>query len=712
MINKLDNFTMKSFKNYSGPIESFSKKNIVFGYNGRGKSSLAKGVYEKAIQSYDKGSIRIFNEQYIKENLILEDNNTKIKGVRANFGEKSVDIENKLKELKEQIQDESIHETEIETLTDMTRSLINNIHDKRKGNANITKKSSHLDLFKLIELYKNDFNSAKKIGGTEEELTNIKGDSTLENLLSDIKKLNIGKIESFSNRDDIEELIDILNTPYKEIQIPSSELIDWLNKGLKIHIEKTKCEFCKNPLNYDAIKNEITYYNENEIQKSRNFIINYQKYFKEYIDEIKKYVEKKEHVLSVVNDNHIKEIYKDIDSMKIELENFNELIDSKLSKFEEQISTDTKLASDLQRCITDIESKSEKIIEIIEDKEKELNLKYSNQDKLVKGGIAYEIINDNSIRKNLYEITNKKKELDEIKENNKSIEKEIIDLEHSKADVGDFANLLSKILEDLGIDIKVTIDNDRTSYILQHTRHENELTIDNISEGERNILSLLFFYYELFNDDLQNDFKDEIDLIILDDPISSLDGSNRYYVLELVKSILNLKDIQTFVLTHVWEDFTDLSYGKDKNKDYSLFEVYKNEEGNSTLRLMKSHESPYKMLFQEIYEFSKKNRDDILSHCDIYHLPNSIRRVFEEFLSFKSSKNIIPTGKNQKHIESIMNITSQKDKQKLSVLLTVCNVLSHKAMYNPEEVLNSAKFLMKLIKSEDEKHYHAMKGTN
>ena len=44
MIKRLNDFSYKSFRNYSGPDEEFKRVNIVFGYNGRGKSSLTHGV--------------------------------------------------------------------------------------------------------------------------------------------------------------------------------------------------------------------------------------------------------------------------------------------------------------------------------------------------------------------------------------------------------------------------------------------------------------------------------------------------------------------------------------------------------------------------------------------------------------------------------------------------------------------------------------------
>ena len=47
MLTQISNYTYKSFKNYTGPnvTEPFKQKNIFFGYNGKGKTALSKGIY-------------------------------------------------------------------------------------------------------------------------------------------------------------------------------------------------------------------------------------------------------------------------------------------------------------------------------------------------------------------------------------------------------------------------------------------------------------------------------------------------------------------------------------------------------------------------------------------------------------------------------------------------------------------------------------------
>ncbi|WP_052570678.1 hypothetical protein [Endomicrobium proavitum] len=55
MIEKVCNYTHKSFKNYTNPGDlKFKQKNIIFAYNGKGKSSLVLGVKREFLKDTTK----------------------------------------------------------------------------------------------------------------------------------------------------------------------------------------------------------------------------------------------------------------------------------------------------------------------------------------------------------------------------------------------------------------------------------------------------------------------------------------------------------------------------------------------------------------------------------------------------------------------------------------------------------------------------------
>ena len=89
-----------------------------------------------------------------------------------------------------------------------------------------------------------------------------------------------------------------------------------------------------------------------------------------------------------------------------------------------------------------------------------------------------------------------------------------------------------------------------------------------------------------------------------------------------------------------------------------------------------------------------------------------MRRVFEEWYSFKIGKDLNFTSNIQKQVENDLEITSNTQKIKLGLLIKVCNILSHSinGTLNPQEIHQSAKYLMKLIADNDKLHFHNMKN--
>ena len=200
-------------------------------------------------------------------------------------------------------------------------------------------------------------------------------------------------------------------------------------------------------------------------------------------------------------------------------------------------------------------------------------------------------------------------------------------------------------------------------------------------------------------------------MIVIDDPIASVDDVNKMYVLELVKKLCELENAQIFIFTHVWDDFCNICYNKKDKEDtpFRFYEVKKDSNGSKIIDT-KTNETPYKHGFKEIYEFSLKPNCNDMSDCEIYHYPNIMRKILEEFLEFKV-KNSLPTYSNFNNIKLVLcgNNPSRNDELAIGTLLNVCNILSHKVSRNPDEILKSAKFLMTKIKNVDELHFNTMK---
>lgn len=724
MITKFHNFTCKSFKNYTNPSDLlFREKNILFGYNGKGKSASAFGIKEDFLKDGSKkdDNFRLFDKEYISKSLLLENSDGKIKGIEASFGEGSVNVENKIKELEKQIiTKEEINdlESKIDKIRKDLRKEIDSIHDRRKGEANIQKKPKDETVEKVIDLYKKDYADAKKIEADDDKLITINGDNSIEKQIAqfeNLRPLTFSKIPI--------TFIDEMKLIFKEkfgddISIPEYEVVQWIESGLRIHQEGDNCKFCDGKLHYSEVKLKINQYKENKRHKATEKL----KLFKEQLQSLLKSIElfEKESKTYITNvGNAVEQYFEAFISKKNEIENLITSSQSKIDEIENEENFDFEKLSNISNII---EESITTINKIKNDQLIELRKKQNNLTSLVKGAIGLEITKSNIIKEKLKEVKIKDGELQSKQKNNKLKQQEIQDLKQQKSLTKDFADFVSQILNDINISLKVTLDTDNRNYIIKSSNEDVVLTIKDISEGEKNLLALLFFYYELFADNKQLKIKSEIELIIVDDPISSMDDSNKFYILELMKNLLDLDSQQVFVLTHSWEDFCNLSYGrkawearKDKegNETKSKYATFEIKKSNGKSELFKSNniEKPYNYLFKEIYEFSKKSDEDLKSECQIYHYPNVMRRIFEEWYGFKIGKDINFTSSHQKQITNDFSISSNSEKTKLGLLLKVCNILSHSinGSKNPQEIHQAAKYMMKLIEDKDKLHFDNMK---
>ena len=717
MIEQIKNFTLKSFKDYTGPDDHFLKNNVIFGYNGKGKSSLAKGVLKEFL---DLGNnidcARFYNRDYIEESLLLQNPDGKncIKGVIANFGKKATDIEKRIEEKEKSKVDTETIKNNINEQEINLRNDIDSIHDRRKGTANIQRKPINNDVLKVCALYNEDLKNALKIEKDEEKLGRIIGDKTFENNIEQLHAININEI-NVPIENEIEQIKDIFNRSFDNIDIPSSNIIEWLNEGVAIHEleDEDKCQFCGNNINLQAIQERVKIYNEDARQKSILILKEFKKKLEDMIGVIEQNQQQHGLVSTLLNGDDVIEndFHQISDNLKI-VESFIAALNAKINNICDSSIEYVNISNNLQN----IKESTDEIKESITNEIKRNGVLISNRDALVKGAIGLEINKSTNIQKQLDTLKTLKKNLADGETKNKKINEEIRDLRNSKNATSTFAKFISGILKEIGIRFKVEIDSDNNNYIIKNLDSGDKLEVSDISEGERNILALIFFYYELFNDDKQETFKKDIDLIIIDDPISSLDEINHMYIINLIEQILELPTPQVFVFTHSWEDFSTINYKFKEVKDNPknrFFEVKKDEFGNSLITKANMAINPYHHHFQEVYNFSQKPDANNLNECEIYHIPNIMRQVLEGFLKFKIRNNSA-TKSNEKHIAEVLlndnwaNLKEGKKTQLGELLLTI-NVDSHRPTRNPEEVLKSAKFLMKRIEAADKQHYNTYK---
>ncbi|RKQ70615.1 AAA family ATPase [Oceanibaculum indicum] len=228
-----------------------------------------------------------------------------------------------------------------------------------------------------------------------------------------------------------------------------------------------------------------------------------------------------------------------------------------------------------------------------------------------------------------------------------------------------------------------------------------------LSEGEKTAIAFIYFLVQLKD---QN-FNLGEGIVVIDDPISSLDASAIYQAFAFLKNETQAAK-QLFILTHNFE-FLKLVInwlrnikGQGITKSYTMILCAETEQGRfaritSLDKLLLDHATEYHYLFKVLYTF--KSDGTILS-C--YHIPNIARKVLETFLDFH-----LPSNKSvYQKLEDI-----KFDPIKKTAIYKFSNDLSHYTGkgFDPALVAETQKntsYLLEMIKSVAPLHYEGLKN--
>lgn len=731
IIDKIENYSYKSFHNFNSSECPFYDVNYIYGKNGRGKSSLARGIV-KEFEKINK-KVAIYDTNYISDYLLLDSDPGRVTGVKAIFGSSNINykkqvntVESEIKEINDKIDglNADIKEYNVSII-----NHISEIHDRMKGDSSVRKKNLKNIGIEGPEVCKDTFRKDLKEGieiGSEVPLTNEKVESRLNNLRGIVLPAN-PIIEVID-----EDICSRIEKKYDTYTNIPEEILSWIGFGIKIHKDannNSDCLFCGSGMSILEIENRYAQIINQEWKDTQNYLKNFQSKFHDGIESCKDVYNK----LAIIIHNF--DI--DIEIPKIDFsfyyKHVKNLLEVKFKDPSDSISFSDDFINDYNEVCSSLKDLSDNTRSLIEKEKSNLEKYRNNKNDYIKNAIAREVLKDFSEGdlKSFEDLINEKgKELETCRSELNTLKDEHSTLLEKMSDYSSFASYLNHELEEIGIPVSITEDKiNKGSYIIKNTQGNN-LTIEDVSEGEKNILSLIYFYYSLFQDDGFQSIKDGVDAIVIDDPVSSLDDNNKLYILYLVRDLIDKSQksgskIQFFVLTHSWEDFYTLTYHRNKNPQKSqLLEVYKSVSNNgmtqnSQIREIDASENgPYKRLFNEVHKLSTQKLDE-LSDCQKYHSLNSMRRIFEEFLSYKSSHKVLPQVSHKSKIKDIYDRARSTQKEepfhmgkkfegKIDTLLSSINIMSHRA-YGPEgDIVGCAKTLMRYIKEVDKVHYEEM----
>ena len=284
-----------------------------------------------------------------------------------------------------------------------------------------------------------------------------------------------------------------------------------------------------------------------------------------------------------------------------------------------------------------------------------------------------------------------------------------------------FADLLNHEFRVIGINIKCQIDGNH--YLLKHgTNPSITISTRDLSEGERRLIGFLHFYYDLYLEP-EKSLKNNVECIIFDDPITSLDSDNRYFMTELINTIikkLTSMNAQVFILTHSSIDFHNFGYDFDNNSLLKAL-IYKDEHGNSNIRKVESYESKnfsdyYRANFKTIYDFAKISNSKLSTVENCVRFANMGRLILESHArSNYRLENATSSAITQ--LMKFYNISEDKEEE-FKGMLDVINSLSHGLSFydidinqiSPREIRDAIRKLISIMFNYDKNHVIAMIG--
>jgi len=248
----------------------------------------------------------------------------------------------------------------------------------------------------------------------------------------------------------------------------------------------------------------------------------------------------------------------------------------------------------------------------------------------------------------------------------------------------------------------------------------NNVLAKNLSTGERNIISLIYFITKLE----ENNFNLNDAIIFIDDPVSSLDSNHIFKVYGfLSEKVLNCK--QLFITTHNFDFLNllkDLIYGdpegtqnkQSKAQKENFYLIKKIETNNQKYSIIENipnilikFRSEYNYLFSILKEFNEKQGNSDFEM--LYLLPNIARRFLEAYLFQK-----YPDGNKFKDkCKMFLNNVQESEKKSLLKLID-----EHSHEENPEhinnfpdinEVINIVSIILNTLKEKDKEHFDALR---
>jgi wobble nucleotide-excising tRNase len=674
-VNKIENFRVFKDFSWTHNLSDFKKYNLIFGWNGSGKTTLSdlfRQIEEKnRCPDCDEFEIQTtqssINERNVETTSLMikvynqefRDANISFKTSTANpiffLGKENVEKQKEITNFRALVNDlkqeilstDSLFQIKEKTLADLCISRASDIKQVLHSSGECEYNSYHRGIFRnKCELLKTEDYSLKKVAQLEFDSLKMIISSNPKPSIPEIN-LNLPHYDLTNNKLSVmlEELV--ISDAILRLQ-NDSELNHWVEEGLNI-IKKQDvniCPFCEQKLPEKLIERLEHHFNENYTHLI-NEIASVEQQIISYVNSFNKTIPKSVELYPEYSDEYEKcetilqeKILKQLEYLSYLLQLINEKRNNPFKKLKIEKEDPNQYLSQhilIINCLIDKHNlKTQNFNESIRQARIKIE-EHLVAEKMDEYLLLTSEISQNSIKKQ--ELISK---VEEYERNIDSLE----------IDIKEHRRPAEQINEDiwryLGRDeIKLVINDDG----YQITRYGK--IAEALSEGEKTAITFIYFLKTL--QDIDFNLKEGI--VIIDDPISSLDSNSLHSAFQFMKN--RTEDaLQLIVLTHNysffrevknWFKYIDNRAKKEEQKKCNFFMLqnYFNERTRLSRlapldNLLKNFDSEYHYLFSLVY----KNQDEDPGSLENYYLyPNISRRLLESFLAFRVPSNQSMFGK-------------------------------------------------------------------
>lgn len=682
MINNIIMKDVASYDNNGVKISDLKKLNFFFGFNGSGKSTIAKYLYNISLtedlrdsrynncsqQGYnaEDNKILVYNEDFIKRNFIQS---KELDGIFS-LDETNDTIDNEIAKKEKDKEKEKTYQEKREKLQ---RHICEVFVEKEKHLADMCfDERKRFDAF--LKMPKLKF-SGSKSNFLQKLRNDISKDYnsisiTFDSLKSNYDKLYEQEIKKIEENIDDEIYDKILNIEKESNKLLSEVIVgnndvdiakmieelnisSWVSKGVNL-LDKTngRCPFCqKNTIDNNLIDKFTKYFDKSYEEKRERIREQYESYksgMEDLLKNLKNIVEvfnpetKVSSCISTVDKiyNENKRIFEEKISAPNEKKSIQSIssIFNALSEIKSKINENNVLFSELDEKRKEFENNIWiYMAKACESKILEFDRKNQQKDRIVQ-------CIDSLIAMSKTKVSNINHIIDNLKSQTQDTQKAVSNI-----------NAILRNAGFLGFSIvEKTRTNDISKYQLvrQIDCDSEEISVfTTLSEGEKSFIAFLYFYQLCIGTNDKDDKRLKKKIIVIDDPVSSMDSQVLFVVSTLIqnlarykwskkgddndlrKEFLNETIDQIIVLTHNFYFYKEIILDRrPTNTDYNHYLVKKNE--NTVIenkQRIKVAVDDYTFMWQTLKEIKSTNQQNPKNNIVIANL---MRRIIDSYVCF------------------------------------------------------------------------------